>query len=154
MRQSDKEVPGKVSSVSVSCAESMAAMQAASRGLDPADLHALERTIDDMEAALAAKDRDAWATADDRFHTELVRLGGNSRVMSIVALMGDQVRRAKTVTLYLRPLPLQSNKDHRGVLEAIRNQNPQRAHDIHKAHRVVAKDTLIQLLQQNRLHTL
>jgi len=134
--------------------ESMAAAQAASLGLGDDDLATLERTIVDMEAALAAMDRDAWAAADDRFHAELVRLGGNSRVMSIVAMMGDQVRRAKSVTLYMRPLPLKSNKDHRGVLEAIRDQNAELAQSIHKAHRIAAKETLIALLTQNRLHTL
>ena len=50
-------------------------------------------------------DLEAWAQADDRFHTELVRLGGNSRVVSIVAMMQDQVRRARAVTLFMRPLP-------------------------------------------------
>jgi DNA-binding GntR family transcriptional regulator len=134
--------------------ESMAAAQAAERGLSDSDLSALEHTIIDMEAALDAQDRDAWAAADDRFHAELVRLGGNSRVMSIVALMGDQVRRAKSVTLFMRPLPLQSNKDHRGVLEAIRDQDPALAQRIHKAHRIAAKETLITLLTRNRLHQL
>jgi DNA-binding GntR family transcriptional regulator len=134
--------------------ESMAAAQAAARGLSDDDLSPLERAITDMEAALATKDRDAWAAADDCFHAELVRQGGNSRVMSIVALMGDQVRRAKSVTLYMRPLPLQSNKDHRGVLEAIRNQDAALAQSIHEAHRIAAKDTLIALLTQHRLHML
>jgi len=134
--------------------ESMATAQAASRGLSDGDLAVLEDSIADMEAALAAKDRDAWADADDCFHAELVRLSGNTRVMSIVALMGDQVRRAKSMTLYMRPLPLQSNKDHRSVLEAIRNQDAKLAESIHKAHRIAAKETLIALLTQNRMHTL
>lgn len=134
--------------------ESMAAAQAASRALCEDDLTMLEQSIADMEAALAAKDRDAWADADDCFHTELVRLGGNIRVMSIVALMGDQVRRAKSVTLFMRPLPLQSNKDHRRVLEAILDQNAELAQSVHRAHRIAAKETLIGLLMQNRLHTL
>lgn len=134
--------------------ESMAASKAAAQGYDAADLETLEKTIADMEAALAAEDRDAWAAADDDFHTELVRLGGNSRVIAIVARMRDQVRRAKAVTLHMRPLPTQSNKDHRDVLDAIRAGDGKRAHEVHYAHREGAKTVLVALLRQNRLHML
>ncbi len=134
--------------------ESMSAAKAAEKGYKAQDLKPLDGAIADMETALAAEDRDAWSAADDAFHTELVRLGGNSRVVSIVGLMADQVRRAKAVTLYMRPLPTQSNKDHRSVLEAIAAGDAQAAHDIHYAHRAAAKDVLINLLRQNRLHML
>lgn len=134
--------------------ESMAAASAAEKQYNRVDLSRLEQSISDMDAALAAEDREAWAAADDDFHTELVRLGGNSRVMAIVGLMADQVRRAKAVTLHMRPLPLQSNKDHRGVLDAIRAGDAAGARDIHRTHRAAAKDVLIQLLTQNRLHML
>ena len=134
--------------------ESEAAAKAAARQPAASDLAALDQTINDMEAALARNDRAAWAAADDRFHTELVRLGGNSRVVSIVALMADQVRRAKAVTLYMRDLPVQSNEDHREVLDAIAKGDAKRAQHVHRTHRIVAKETLIQLLTQNRLHML
>lgn len=134
--------------------ESMAAAKAAARHLTGDDLAKLGQTINEMDAALAQNDRVAWADADDRFHTELVRLGGNSRVEAIVALMADQVRRAKAVTLYMRALPLKSNEDHRDVLDAIAQSDPQRAQQVHRTHRKVAKQTLIQLLTQNRLHML
>lgn len=134
--------------------ESMAAGQAAERGYTAHDLFDLEATIADMETALADGQRDAWADADDRFHAELVRLGGNSRVVSIVALMADQVRRARAVTLYMRPLPVQSNADHRNVLEAIAAGDSDLAQSIHSAHRAAAKETLVQLLAQNRLRML
>lgn len=134
--------------------ESMAAAKAAEQRYNPADLRALDQTTQDMDTALAAQDREAWALADDAFHAELVRLGGNSRVVSIAGLMVDQVRRAKAVTLYLRPLPTQSNNDHRRVLDAIRAGDATAAHDMHYAHRTAAKDVLIDLLTQNRLHML
>lgn len=134
--------------------ESMAAAQAAMRGYGADDLAALDATIADMEAALHQTDREAWAAADDRFHSELVRLGGNSRVVTITGLMADQVRRAKAVTLYMRPLPVQSNVDHRGVLEAIRDGDADASSRIHQAHRAQARQVLIALLTQNRLHLL
>ena len=131
--------------------ESLAAERAAKAGHSEADLKTLSQSVTDMDAALAIGDLEAWAQADDRFHTELVRLGGNSRIVSIVAMMQDQVRRARAVTLFMRPLPRKSNDDHRGVLNAIRDGNPDHARRLHRDHRQLARDMLIALLEKHRL---
>ena len=134
--------------------ESLAAADAARHGYASTDLAGLSDSIDRMEAALEQGDRMAWAAADDLFHTELVRLGGNSRVIALVTMMSDQVRRARQVTLYIRPVPTQSNADHRAVFEAISNRDPLRAARIHRAHRTAAKKVLVDLLQRHHLNTL
>ena len=69
--------------------ESLAAGQAAQQSYQNRDLEGLERAINDMDRAIASADLEAWAKADDRFHTELVRLGKNSRIEAIVAMMSD-----------------------------------------------------------------
>ncbi len=134
--------------------ESYAARQAASAGYGAKDMAALERAITDMEHALDAEELEAWAEADGRFHAELVRLGGNSRIAAIVNMLNDQVRRARATTLYMRPLPLRSNEEHRGVFEAIKRGDATAAHDIHHAHRRHAKKMLIELLERHRLRSL
>ncbi|WP_424989526.1 GntR family transcriptional regulator [Fluviibacterium sp. S390] len=134
--------------------ESLAAERAAEQSYSATHLTDLARAIADMDAALDGKDLDTWAEADDRFHTELVRLGGNARVMAITAMMSDQVRRARAVTLFMRPLPVQSNEDHRGVFEAIAKADPQRARDLHRAHRERARDMILGLLERHRLRQL
>ena len=134
--------------------ESLAAGQAAQMGHTADDLAPLAQSIDAMEAALQAEDRETWAAADDAFHMELVQLGGNSRVVSIVGLMVDQVRRAKAATLQLRPLPTHSNADHRDVLDAIAAGDADSARETHRAHRAAAKDMLIALLERNHLENL
>ena len=131
--------------------ESLAASDAAQIGYAPRHLSKLSKSIDQMDRALEAEDREAWARADDSFHEELVRLGGNSRSISIAAMMSDQVRRARAVTLYMRPVPTQSNDDHRGVLKAISEKNPEEARKIHREHRRMAKDILISLLEKYQL---
>lgn len=131
--------------------ESHAAMRAAAAGHSDAELKEMADAIDAMDAALARGDRAAWAEADDRFHSELVRLGNNSRIQSIVGMMWDQVRRARALTLYLRPLPQKSNDDHRAVLAAIRAGGAYKAQSIHRAHRENAKEMLIGLLREHRL---
>ena len=134
--------------------ESLAAENAARMNYSDAELSQLAASIDDMDAALADDHREAWAEADQAFHTELVRLGGNSRVEAIVGMMSDQVRRARLVTLYMRPAPTKSNADHRGVLNAIRKGNPDKARSIHREHRANAKMILLDLLRKHHLSNL
>ena len=131
--------------------ESVAARNAATAEYNDSELAGLERAIDNMDAALYTGDLRAWADADDDFHSELVRLGGNSRIMSVVAMMADQVRRARAMTLYIRDKPSKSNEDHRSVLEAIRNNEPEKAYQIHHAHRTQAQATLLGLLDKHQL---
>lgn len=128
--------------------ESLAADRAARFGYDPSELEPLGGAIADMDAALARDDRDAWSEADDRFHSELVRLGQNHRVQAVAGMMVDQVRRARATTLHLRPLPTKSNEDHRKVYEAIRAGDPNTARRVHHAHRTHAKEMLLGLLDK------
>ena len=134
--------------------ESLAAARAAEAAYSKPDLATLAETIRDMDAALAADDLRAWAEADDRFHRELVRLGGNARLSMIVSVMRDQVRRARATTLFIRPKPSKSNADHRTVYQAIAERNPARAHDTHHAHRRAARDMLVALLEKHQFHGL
>ncbi|MHA7773805.1 GntR family transcriptional regulator [Roseibium sp. M-1] len=131
--------------------ESLAAEEAAEKGYTEKDLAALKQSIEAMEEALKREDRESWAIADDAFHTELVRLGGNSRVQSIVSMMSNQVRRARAMTLYIRPLPLKSNEDHRAVFDAICKGDPAAARQRHHCHRQDAREVLIELLKKHRL---
>jgi len=134
--------------------ESLAARRAAEAGHDAAALKQLAHSIDAMDHALRYEDRAAWAKADDAFHTELVRLGQNARIETIVQMMADQVRRARLVTLHMRPAPVQSNDDHRRVLNAIAAGDPDTAARLHRTHRETAKTTLIALLETHHLNHL
>jgi DNA-binding GntR family transcriptional regulator len=131
--------------------ESLSAEEAAKAGYDDADLQKLGAAIEAMDEALQREDREAWADADDAFHAELVKLGGNKRIQSIVSMMSNQVRRARALTLFMRPLPLKSNEDHRAVYDAIRGGDAQTARDRHRAHRQHAREILIDLLKRHKL---
>lgn len=127
--------------------ESLAAQRAAEQGYSAAQLSGLSDSIIAMNDALVLGDRTSWAKADDAFHTELIRLGGNPRVVEICAKYTDQVRRARALTLPLRPLPVRSNEDHADVLAAIAQGNGTRAREIHHAHRAAAKVLLVDLIR-------
>ena len=134
--------------------ESLSAELAANQNLPDHEFEIAENAIVAMDEALDREDREAWAQADEAFHLELVRLGGNRRIANIVNMYNDQVRRARFLTLNFRPAPTKSNDDHRNVLDAIRKNDAKRARELHKSHRVQAKDMLISLLEKYGFHNM
>ena len=131
--------------------ESLAAARAAQAQYSQKELEPLARSINDMDEAIATQDLEAWAEADNQFHTELVRLGGNSRIEAIVGMMSDQVRRARASTLFIRPIPTKSNKDHRIVFQSILKGDAETARTAHREHRQDAKEILVGILRKYRL---
>ena len=131
--------------------ESLSAERAAIAGHPASAFAPLEASIDDMDKAIAAGNLDAWSAADDRFHRELVQQGGNGRVKANVDMKSDQVRRARAITLALRPLPTKSNEDHRKVFQAIKDGRPDIARETHRAHRHHAKEIIVDVLEKHRL---
>ncbi|MEM9911894.1 MAG: GntR family transcriptional regulator [Pseudomonadota bacterium] len=134
--------------------ESLAAQRAAEASYSSDDLKVLANSIDQMDEAIKTEDLDAWAEADEAFHAELVRLGNNRRLEDIVAMVNDQVRRARLTTLFIRPLPLQSNEDHRAVYTAIECGQSDVARKRHRQHRLQAKTVLLNILEKHRLSSL
>ncbi|MEM1100754.1 MAG: GntR family transcriptional regulator [Pseudomonadota bacterium] len=132
--------------------EAAAAGRAAARRLSSSELAPMETAIEAMEDALARRDLEAWADADDAFHTALVAASGNARLAETVALHADQVRRARSVTLRLRPPPHGSNADHRAVLTAIRRGEAAEAERLHRRHRSRARALLVDILKRHQLN--
>lgn len=134
--------------------ESLSAELAANKDLPDDEFLIAEKAIRDMDQALKNEDREAWAEADEIFHSELVRLGGNKRIADVIDKYNDQVRRARYLTLNLRPTPTQSNEDHRNVLTAIREGKATTARKLHTAHRIQAKTMLLALLDKYGFHNI
>ncbi|MEP4198548.1 MAG: GntR family transcriptional regulator [Aliishimia sp.] len=131
--------------------EPEAAAQIARRGASEAELAPLEDATRAMEGALADGDLDGWAQADDTFHTELLALHGNRRMMTCVQALFDQAHRARIVTLRMRALPLRSTQEHRMILERIRAGDGEGTYAAFRAHRARAAEELLGLLQDYRL---
>jgi DNA-binding GntR family transcriptional regulator len=134
--------------------ESKAAELLARRGLGEKDIVALRKTVKEMESALARDDLNAWAAADEKFHTLLIENTPNARLRALVYQFWDQVHRARLSTLHLRPKPVDSNKDHLALVDAIEARNAKRAFEIHQAHRVKNGAVLVELIRKNGLRLL
>jgi DNA-binding GntR family transcriptional regulator len=132
----------------VTALESAAAETVARNGASPADIAALRTAVADMDAALARDDLMAWSKADEEFHRSLVHAAGNRRLAALVDQVWDQSHRARMVTLRLRPKPVNSNKEHAALVEAIVARDPVAARAIHHGHRRRAAAMLVELVER------
>ena len=132
--------------------ECLAAERVAERCDDPKMLEPLREASRRMEAALEADNREAWAKADEDFHSRLLDLSGSARLKSVIANFNDQVRRARALTLYIRPAPQKSNADHLALIDALEKGDAPLARRIHRDHRIAAKSLMISLLRKHGFH--
>lgn len=128
--------------------EAHAAQMAAERGLDDAALRPLDDAVSDMEMSIERGDLDGWAAADDRFHLELVIASGNRHLAATATSFADRVRRARLVTLRLRPIPKESVADHADLVFKIQSGQGTSAHDSHLKHRRRTSEGLVRLLAE------
>lgn len=126
-----------------------AAARLAERKPSAEELAPMEAAASDMEAALEHGDLNAWAMADDRFHMALLELHGNRRMRDFVAALNDQVHRARMVTLRLREAPVQSNEEHREILDCIRRGDADAARQAFLTHRQRAARELVGILDKS-----
>lgn len=107
-----------------------------------------------MDEALAADDLDAWARADEQFHTHLLDLCGNEMLRSVVLNFWGRAHRARMVTLRIRPKPVNSTKEHSALVSAIRKGDVAKAGAVQRAHRERAGEELLGLLTRLGLSVL
>jgi len=112
-----------------------------------AEIEALFGAVDAMDAALEANDLDAWAVEDEGFHRMLVEFAGHTRLAAIVRSYWGLANRARRLTLLARPKPTQSNRDHRDLVEAIRDGEGDKAELIHREHRRKHGELLVSILR-------
>jgi len=115
-------------------------------------LHATEFDIAKTEAHLQAMeaggDATSFADADDRFHLALARCTQNSLIIWMMERMHEvrshaQWARMRTITLEPRIIALY-NRQHRGIVDAIRARNAEAAGQLMKEHLESARRSLVE----------
>jgi len=134
--------------------ECMAAERLARRKPGEAELKPLVDASRAMDKALKAGDLDAWAVADERFHSHFIELAGNRQLQATVLNYWDRAHRARMFTLRLRPKPVNSTKEHMKIVERLRAGDAEGAAQVTRAHRVRATGELIAIFERYRLQHL
>lgn len=131
--------------------ECMAAEIVARRHPTDDELLPLIRATADMDTALAKDDLDAWAAADERFHSALVELSGNRQLAATVWNYWDRAHRARMFSLRLRPKPVHSTQEHFELLTRLRNGDAEGASAVNRAHRERASRELLAIFERFKL---
>jgi DNA-binding GntR family transcriptional regulator len=118
------------------------------------ELTDLSRACADMERALEASNLKAWAVADEAFHRDLAVRCGNRRLSDMIMTVWDQSHRARMFTLSLRPLPVQSTREHRAILDAILAGEPSAARELYRAHRRRGGAELMSIIEMHGFNRL
>jgi DNA-binding GntR family transcriptional regulator len=132
--------------------ESAAAAALASQPPPAAALDALDAIYDRMDAHLKAGDVTAWALEDERFHLKIIELAGNRRLREIVSNCWDQAHRARMFSLRMQthPQPLQSMKEHRQIISALRKHDAAKAESLLRSHRERGLARQIEIIERYR----
>lgn len=135
------------------CLEATAAEMLAKRRLpvDSIEFRDLEDINERMRLALERGDRHEWAAMDERFHRCLVEQCGNERIRRVVFNVWDQSHRARMLAAPLRPIPTESYKEHRAVLEAAKRGDDRVAYELHRAHRHRGMVEILRLLERHQV---
>lgn len=131
--------------------ECLASELVAARKPSEAELAPLVAATQAMDQALAREDLDAWAQADERFHTNLVELAGNRQLSNTVNNYWDRAHRARLFSLRLRPKPVNSTREHMELLQKLREGDVAGANAVNRAHRERAAGELLGIFERYRL---
>ncbi|MBX2837196.1 MAG: GntR family transcriptional regulator [Gammaproteobacteria bacterium] len=131
----------------LTCLESEAAAQLATIGLSKVQLTELEQATLDMEAALKGDNLTQWANADNRFHSKVLEFNGNQRLWDVASTLSNQSHRARMMTLRLRKLPVNSSKEHRAIINAIKKGDADKARALFRSHREESANELLAILE-------
>ncbi|OZC55535.1 hypothetical protein CH267_13250 [Rhodococcus sp. 06-621-2] len=99
------------------------------------------------EEALAADNLTLWAERDNEFHSLLLNSCGNIHLCRAASTVSDQSHRARLLTVELRPKPVDSNADHRRIVAAVAERNPDAARIALEEHRRRGMTTLIPIIR-------
>jgi DNA-binding GntR family transcriptional regulator len=131
--------------------ECMAAELLARRKPSAQALEPLVAATKAMDKALKAEQLDAWAAADEQFHAQLLALAGNRQLQATAMNYWDRAHRARMFTLRLRPKPVNSTKEHRQMVERLREGDAEGAARVTRAHRERANRELVAIFEHFKL---
>jgi DNA-binding GntR family transcriptional regulator len=112
----------------------------------------MKEIINELDNQLTSGNREAWATADDKFHQLLVEICGNKRLAKIAAALRDQSHRARPLTLIPRDVASLSTRYHKELIAAICAGDVAKAKVLHHEYRQESATQLVATLR-NFPHT-
>lgn len=113
--------------------EGLAAYLAAQR-ITPQEQTVLKETLEQLEVATAADDKDQIISTDTRFHAVIYTASRNRRLMQIVGNLSDQIQSFRLQSLFAPGRLKDTMREHRRIVSAIERRDSQMARKLAEEH--------------------
>ncbi|KZL19286.1 putative HTH-type transcriptional regulator YdfH [Pseudovibrio axinellae] len=126
--------------------EGLAIRKLAERTVSEKQLTSLEDSITLMELSIERGDLSVWASADKRFHEDIVKFSGNIHLVSVFQQLWERSQRARNMLLKTYGTPVNSNQEHRDLLKLINEGKAHEAVEFQKNLRTAAADKIRKMI--------
>ena len=126
--------------------EGLAARLAAEK-VTPASLAKLETCVEGFKEPFQEKDIQRYSREDLKFHQTIVLLSDARRLVKLVSLLLDHIRMFRLTTRGVPDRMKASLADHRRIIEAMRQKNPEEAERRMRQHIQRVRDGVINNIQ-------
>lgn len=113
--------------------EGLAAYLAAQR-ITPQEQVVLKETLEQLEAATAAGDKDQVISTDTRFHALIYAASRNRRLIQIVGNLSDQIQSFRLQSLFAPGRLKDTMREHKRLMAAIERHDSQAARKLAEEH--------------------
>jgi DNA-binding GntR family transcriptional regulator len=100
-----------------------------------AELADMRELLEDMAAVCERGELDVFREMTAEFHLCVCRASHNGRLLRMLKDLQDQVRHLKTSTLFIEGRAAEALQEHRALLLALEERDPERAEIVARSHR-------------------
>jgi len=127
------------------CLAGLAASEAARRMTDAA-VKTISELIDRMQAARNAEE---YLPLNLEYHRQIFLLSDNERLTSLDMSLGKELRLFRLRGLRSSGSMITSNEEHRGILAALRDRNPELAGRLFEHHVLAGRDRFLSTIEKH-----
>jgi DNA-binding GntR family transcriptional regulator len=120
-----------------------------SKIVDAAIIRELRAFINDMDAAIAARDEQRYFETNLAFHDRIAAASGTTRAQTLYAALSKEVRLLRLRVLTGEASLRLSNAEHQRMVDAIESGDPDRAHEEGARHHSNGKKRLLETLSRD-----
>lgn len=99
----------------------------AARNFTPKHRHTLQEILQRMSAALDAQDQARVALESMRFHRAIAEIAGNRRLAGLVAAIGEEIQRFRSLNIQQSTRTVAVVREHRQIFAALAARDEERA---------------------------
>ncbi len=109
----------------------------------------LEKIVEKTEDALKNNDMQKFYKYNCEFHLELYKSSGNKKLIEIIENLRENFQRYTRMLLNIDNMPYESLKDHKMMIEAMKERNPDKVEKVVKEHILKGGKALIDFIEND-----